>query len=152
MLAATPRHQSSGCCSDHRGRGVDSESSVVALLTTSPSRLIRSDLAPVVEISIPRNRLIELIHQHLFSFAADGICLRQECQEVERRPNCLKLLRRKNLCFIAEERESMRAWPVGVRTKSRTRVPSRVAPFATRIVRAPGCRRCSAQAEKSTQK
>src|SRR5689334_5752200 len=60
--ASTPRtdctvapHQSSGSCSAHPGRGVDSASGVVALAMTSPSRETRIALTPLVPTSRPRN-------------------------------------------------------------------------------------------------
>jgi len=48
-----PFHQSSGCCSDHSGRGVESASGVEALLTTRPAGSMSRALAPVVEMSSP---------------------------------------------------------------------------------------------------
>jgi hypothetical protein len=58
MLAAVACHQSSGCCSDQRGRGVESVRDVEALLTTLPASSIKRALAAVVETSMPRNKLI----------------------------------------------------------------------------------------------
>jgi hypothetical protein len=57
MLSTVARHHSLGSCSDHKGRGVDNASGVVALLITTPFASISSALAPVVEISIPRRKL-----------------------------------------------------------------------------------------------
>jgi hypothetical protein len=56
MLLAAPAYQSSGACSDHSGRGVESESGVVALATTCPLVSISSAFAPVVETSMPSRR------------------------------------------------------------------------------------------------
>src|SRR5215469_5085800 len=100
MLAATPPHQSSGCCSDHRGRGVDSERGVVALLTTSPARFMRSALAPVVEMSIPRKRLIARQEEYPSSIDPDVHNAARLRQAVRDRSCAIEALQRFPYCTV----------------------------------------------------
>src|SRR5689334_1840436 len=63
--AATAFHQSSGCCSDQSGFGVDRVRGVAALPMTSPLVFISRAFALVVEMSIPRKRSLVIGHWSL---------------------------------------------------------------------------------------
>src|SRR5689334_23123270 len=55
MACTVPRHQSAGSCSLHRGCGVYSGYSTVALANALPASSINNALTPVVPRSMPRN-------------------------------------------------------------------------------------------------